>query len=292
MSNRPIFRFAPSPNGYLHLGHAYSAVVNYKFSQSMEGHFILRIEDIDTGRTREDFINSIYDDLKWLGLDWDTLVRRQSKHFPDYQKALEQLLEKGLLYKCFATRKDIAEAIANKNSPVYPLDPDGTPLYPQLHKHLSKAEIDRYGSEGKVFAYRIDMDAALQYLVSENRQLTVKSMDESGNLYERTAEPGRWGDTVIMRKDTPTSYHLSVVVDDAIQNVTHVVRGKDLEAASDLHVLLQELLGLPSPVYHHHGLLLDENGQKLSKSRGSKSLNDLRKEGVTAEEIHKLLAEK
>lgn len=257
----------------------------------MNGRFILRIEDIDINRTREEYIQSMFDNLKWLGMTWETEVRRQSEHFPEYRKSLDLLMKKGLLYKCFATRKEISEAIADKQSPVYPLDPDGTPLYPHLHKHLSKAEIDDRINNSEHFAYRIDMDAALKYISGRKSSLTVKYMNADGEIFERTAEPQLWGDTIIMRKDTPTSYHLSVVVDDAIQNITHVVRGQDLEAATDLHRLLQELLGLPSPIYYHHRLLLDENGQKLSKSRGSKSLNDLRNEGVQPEQIHKLVSE-
>ncbi len=292
MSNRPIFRFAPSPNGYLHLGHAYSALINYNTAQSMQGNFILRIEDIDTNRTREEYVKSIFDDLEWLGLTWEKEIRRQSEHFPEYKKALNILLEKGLLYKCFATRREISEAINSKNSPVYPLDPDGTPLYPQLHKHLSPAEVEDRVHNGQHFAYRIDMDAALKYIADQGYPLNVKYMNSNKEVLERPAEPQLWGDTILMRKDTPTSYHLSVVVDDAIQNITHVVRGQDLEAATDLHRLLQELLGLPSPIYYHHSLLLDENGQKLSKSRGSKSLNDLRKEGIQPDQIHELVRKK
>lgn len=291
MSTQPVFRFAPSPNGYLHLGHIYSALINWNIANRYNGRFLLRMEDIDIGRTRKEFIEAIYEDLNWMGLKWEKTVRKQSEHFSEYQKAIQKLLQLNLLYPCFATRKEISEAIRKKNSPAYPLDPDGSPVYPGIYKEVSRAELENRMKSGQLFAYRLNMEAALEYTRQQSLPMQITVMDEEGNIHKKLAEPQRWGDAVIVRKDTPTSYHLSVVHDDAQQGITHIVRGQDLEAATDLHRLLQAVLGLPSPIYYHHPLLKDSSGQKLAKSKGSKSIREMRNEGITPQEIQKLLSE-
>ena len=284
MTDKPVFRFAPSPNGNMHLGHAYSALSTYHFSQKMNGRFLLRLEDIDTNRCRQEFIDGIFEDLEWLGIEWEEPVRKQSEHFSDYKNALNKLEEKNLIYPCFATRKEVMEAINAQQKPVYPLDPDGVPIYPSLHKYLSKHEVEKFIREGQAYCYRLNMQAALES-ISNKASLNITYMNDEGETSIEIAEPQRWGDVIVMRKDTPTSYHLSVVVDDALQNVSHVTRGMDLKNATDLHRLLQELLGLPSPVYYHHKLLLDKNGEKFSKSKSSQSLKDLRTTGYNFEEF-------
>ncbi len=282
-----IFRFAPSPNGHLHLGHALSALVTYEMAMDAGARFLLRIEDIDIARCRPEYEAQMLEDLAWLGLEWETPVRRQSEHFRTYEQALNTLAQMGLLYPCFASRKEIAaEAVSGK------ADPDGAPLYPGLHKQLSDGDVQRRKQAGEPFALRLDMENAL---AAAHRMspgpLTFREMERGASKPEIvSAEPARWGDAIIARKDVPTSYHLSVVVDDALQGVTHVTRGRDLYAATDIHRLLQVLLGLPEPVYHHHSLLTDEAGRKLSKSHKDKSLKSLRAEGTTVADIRKMVA--
>lgn len=285
---KPVFRFAPSPNGRLHLGHAYSALLNDDFARRLDGRFLLRIEDIDLTRCRPGFEAAIYEDLAWLGLAWEEPVRRQSEHFGDYHRALSVLKGRGMVYPCFCSRKDIAEAVACREAggAPWPRDPDGAPLYPGTCRRLPSEEADRRIADGKVHAWRLDMEKALLQGPGPHG---YGRFDRMMHEVPCRADPGRWGDAVLVRKDTPTSYHLSVVVDDALQGVTHVVRGKDLEAATDLHVLLQELLGLPTPLYHHHGLVRDPEGDKLSKSRRSEALAALRERGVSAAEVRRRL---
>ncbi len=285
---KPVFRFAPSPNGRLHLGHAYSALLNDDFTRRSAGRFLLRIEDIDLTRCRPEFEAAIYEDLAWLGLAWEEPVRRQSEHFDDYRSAFSRLKGRGVVYPCFCSRKDIAEAVACRETggKPWPRDPDGAPLYPGTCRGLPPDESARRIAEGSVHAWRLDMGEAL--LRSPGPHGYVR-FDRSMREGHRQAQPGRWGDAVLVRKDTPTSYHLSVVVDDALQGVTHVVRGKELEAATDLHVLLQDLLGLPTPLYHHHDLVRDPEGDKLAKSRRSEALAALRERGVTAAELRERL---
>lgn len=276
-----VFRFAPSPNGFLHLGHAYSALLNFELARESGGRFLLRIEDIDLARAKPEYEAAIYEDLSWLGLDWERPVRRQSEHFPDYAVALERLDAMGLLYPCACTRGEIAKA-AGENPP---RDPDGAPLYPGTCRLKPRRPASEILQRGGV-ALRLDMAKALALLGAEARELSWHE-HERGDI---PAEPWRWGDVVLARKDTPASYHLAVVVDDALQGVTDVVRGADLEAATGLHRLLQRLLDLPAPRYRHHALLLCPQGEKLSKSRSSKTLRDLRAEGVSAAEVRKAAA--
>ena len=286
---KPVFRFAPSPNGRLHLGHAYSALLNADFARLHQGRFLLRIEDIDITRCRPEFETAICDDLAWLGLHWEAPVRRQSEHFADYHAAFLRLKGRGGVYPCFCTRRDIAETIACRaaeSGQDWPRDPDGAPLYPGTCRDMPTDEADRRIAAGEPHAWRLDM-ATLEKLVPGPHRF--QTFDREGRVDIVTVQPWRWSDAVIVRKETPTSYHLSVIVDDALQGVTHVVRGQDLEAATDLHVLLQVLLDLPTPLYHHHGLVLDPTGDKLAKSRQSQSLAELRAEGVTPQAIWRRL---
>ncbi len=286
---KPVFRFAPSPNGRLHLGHAYSALLNDALARRFDGRFLLRIEDIDITRCRPEYESAIYEDLAWLGLDWERPVRRQSEHFSDYRSAFQSLKGRGLAYPCFCSRKQIAErieAIEAESGESWPRDPDGAPLYPGTCKGLPPDEIARMIGSGEAHAWRIDSEA-VRRLLPAPLVFTRFTPDGATDIVE--ADPWGWGDAVIVRKDVPTSYHLSVVVDDALQGVTHIVRGRDLEAATDLHVLLQKLLGLVTPLYHHHGLVLDSGGDKLAKSRRSQALSELRALGETAAEIRRRL---
>lgn len=284
----PVFRFAPSPNGELHLGHALSALIGFEMAQRCGGRFLLRIEDIDPARCREDLVQQIYDDLEWLGIAWETPVLRQSQHVADYRTAADRLDEAGLLYPCFASRREIADAAKDGQAGT---DPDGGPLYPGLHKNLSSAEVAHRKARGEPFALRLHMDRAVAALrkMHGNAALTCKAMDEAGLIEGQPVEPERWGDCVIVRKDAPASYFLAATFDDARQGVTHVTRGRDLQAATSVQRLLQALLGWPEPIYHHHRLMIDEAGRKLSKSARDTALRALRDNGVTPEEVRRLV---
>lgn len=279
-----VFRFAPSPNGYLHLGHAYSALINHEMARAVGGTLLIRIEDIDIGRCRPEFEQAIHEDLRWLGLSWEEPVRRQSEHFDAYAEALARLEEQGLVYPCFCSRREAASVLTKQ--PDWPRDPDGSPLYPGACKHLSAAERLARLSAGQPAVLRLDMDAALA-MVNERMGQRIGWREYGGGMQGREvkAEPALWGDAVLSRKDIPASYHIAVVVDDALQGVTDVVRGEDLFMATSLHRLLQILLDLPAPCYHHHELLRDAAGRKLSKSLRAKSLRTLRHEGLTPDDV-------
>lgn len=266
-----VFRFAPSPNGRLHLGHAFSALLNEKLARGMGGRLLLRIEDIDRGRTREEHVQAIVEDLAWLGFTYERPVRRQSAHMVEYAAAAARLRDQGLLYPCFCSRSEIARAASGL------CDPDGAPLYPGTCRDLRRRDQDERLAGGRRPSFRLDMRRACL----DAPRLFWTRFDPAFRCDEIVARPERWGDPVVVRRDTPTSYHLAVVLDDAIQGVSHVVRGRDLEAATDLHRLLQALLELPSPFYHHHTLVLDAAGEKLAKSTGSPALADLRAAGET-----------
>lgn len=288
--SRPVLRFAPSPNGRLHLGHALSALLNARMARALGGRLLVRIEDIDAARCTPELEAGVLEDLAWLGLDWERPVRRQSEHFSDYRAALDRLSAMGLLRKTFLTRGEIARAVARleeERGAPWPCDPDGAPLYPGDEAVLSPAEIAARAAQGAPFALRLDMRAALARCKAP---LTWQELpdDEGREAPSRlAADPARWGDVVLARKDTPTSYHLSVVVDDARQGVTHVVRGRDLFEATAVHRLLQVLLGLPEPLYRHHRLILDADGRKLSKSQGDTALAELRARGATPDDIRR-----
>jgi glutamyl-Q tRNA(Asp) synthetase len=284
----PVFRFAPSPNGYLHLGHAYSALLNFDLARRAGGRFLLRIEDIDAARCRPEFEAAIYQDLAWLGISWETPVRRQSEHFSSYRDAVEKLVARGLTYPSFESRAEIARLVAQKEAEAsWPRDPDGAPLYPGTAKSLPANERKRLIEEGVPYAWRLDM-AAVRARAGD-LGWTEHGEGPDGERGAVTARPEAWGDAVLARKETPTSYHLSVVIDDALQGVTEVVRGQDLFWSTSVHRLLQDLLGLPQPVYRHHRLIRDAAGQKLSKSTAATGLRELRAQGATPADIRRLV---
>lgn len=264
---RIVTRFAPSPTGRLHLGHAFSALLAHDFAREGGGAFLLRIEDIDPGRARVEHVDAIIEDLAWLGLDWDGEILFQSERLPLYAEALERLKAASLVYPCFCTRAAIAAEIAA--SAAAPHGPDG-PLYPGTCRALSSGERERRAAR-EPHAWRLD---------------AAQASARAGPLYWRDgdtevqADPQAFGDVVLARKDAPVSYHLAVTVDDAAQGVTDVVRGRDLYAATDVHRLLQALLGLPTPLYHHHPLLLGAGGRRLAKRHGAPTLRDLRQAGA------------
>jgi glutamyl-Q tRNA(Asp) synthetase len=281
----PVFRFAPSPNGYLHLGHALSALINFEMARAAGRRLLLRIEDIDRSRCRPEYEAAIYQDLAWLGIGWEEPVRRQSAHFDDYRAALARLDGLGLLYPSFESRSEIAALVAAREAQApWPRDPDGAPFYPGDARSLSLVERRHHLASGRPYALRLDMAAA----IARAGALTWSEGGDgaSGTI---TAAPQEWGDVVLARKDVPTSYHLAVVVDDARQGVTHVVRGQDLFRATSVHRLLQVLLGLGAPHYHHHRLLLDADGQKLSKSTRATALRSLRESGVSPADIRRVI---
>jgi len=285
----PVFRFAPSPNGYLHLGHAYSALLNFDLARKSGGRFLLRIEDIDATRCRPEFEAAIYEDLAWLGIEWETPARRQSEHLDAYRDALERLTKDGLIYPSFESRAEIAQIVkAKDDAGVWPRDPDGAPLYPGQAKHLSDAKRQQKMESGAPYALRLDMAAALAK--AGKLSWTELGSGPAGEGGEIAARPEQWGDVILGRKETPTSYHLSVAVDDALQGITDVVRGRDLFWATSVHRLLQELLGLPKPCYRHHALVLDDAGNKLSKSTLATGLRELRAQGAAPESIRQLVA--
>ncbi|MGJ4953719.1 tRNA glutamyl-Q(34) synthetase GluQRS [Bradyrhizobium sp. HKCCYLS20291] len=280
----PVFRFAPSPNGYLHLGHAYSALLNFERARESGGRFLLRIEDIDPTRCRPDYEQAIYEDLAWLGIAWEQPVRRQSQHIAEYQAALQRLQAMGLVYPSFESRAEIARLVAQRDADgAWPRDPDGAPLYPGAATTLSVVRRAELMAAGAPYALRLDMASA----TARAGRLTwdESGAGPSGVTGTVEARPEAWGDVILARKETPTSYHLSVVVDDALQGVTEVVRGQDLFHATSVHRLLQALLDLPAPAYRHHQLIRDAEGHKLSKSTQATGLRTLRATGVSPAEI-------
>ena len=270
-----VTRFAPSPTGLLHKGHAYSAMMAFRAAQDAGGRFLLRIEDIDTTRCRPEFTDAIYEDLSWLGIEWEIPVRIQSEHFADFNAALNRLRAMGVIYPCFCTRKDIQAEIAK--SPTAPHGPDG-PIYPGTCRPLSAGERETRIKAGEAHAWRLDLAAALEATGSD-----LTWFDTHKGIIKAT--PEELGDVVLARKDTPTSYHLSVVHDDALQGVTHIVRGVDLWHATHIHVVLQKLLGYPTPTYSHHALLTDEHGKRFAKRDKALTLRAIRESGVGAEKL-------
>lgn len=281
------FRFAPSPNGELHLGHARSALLNQRLAKAAGGRFLLRIEDIDLTRCTAEFEAGIYRDLEWLGIEWETPVRRQSEHFADYQEALDRLVAAGLVYPAFMTRGEIRAFLAARTleGTAWPRDPDGAPLYPGLDKQLSARERRRRIADGQSFAWRLDVDRAVAALPAGGLSWQEAEEGDWAACSTVAAEPQMLGDVIIARKEIPTSYFLSVVVDDALQGVSHVVRGRDLFQATAIQRVLQHYLGLPEPVYYHHRLIEGPDGRKLSKSNRDIGIRALREAGVTASEV-------
>lgn len=284
---KPVFRFAPSPNGQLHLGHALSAFLNNDMARAADGRLLLRIEDIDLTRCTPEFEAGIFADLRWLGIEWEQPVRRQQEHFSEYQTALHSLIERGLVYPSFLTRSEVKARVTayERMGEPWPRDPDGTPHYPADDRDRSEEERDAMLGSGLRHAWRLNMSRALD-LIGEPLFWMETGDERKGEIL---AEPVAWGDVVLSRSDAPSSYHLSVVIDDALQGVTHVVRGLDLFHATSVHRLLQELLDLPQPVYHHHRLIVDAEGRKLSKSEGDTGLAELRARGLSAADIRRLV---
>jgi glutamyl-Q tRNA(Asp) synthetase len=277
-TNSDVTRFAPSPSGYLHLGHAYSALFAGRAAGS-GGRFLLRIEDIDTDRARSEYEAAIFEDLAWLGLAWEQSVRRQSEHLADYVSALAALETRGLIYPCFCTRKEIAAEIARSGAA--PHGPAES-LYPGTCRRLAAAERQARKDAGTPYALRLDVEKALtEAEAAHGGPLTWH--DRGRGL--QVCDPRPQGDVVLARKDVATSYHLSVVVDDAVQGVTLVTRGEDLFEASHVHRLLQQLLDLPVPGYHHHRLITDGHGQRLAKRSDALSIRALRETGRSAAEV-------
>ena len=284
----PVFRFAPSPNGYLHLGHAFSALLNFDLARESGGRFLLRIEDIDTTRCKPEFETAIYQDLAWLGMTWEEPARRQSDHLGAYREALDQLSAQGLVYPSFESRAEIARLVAEREADgPWPRDPDGAPHYPGSARLLSPNERSRLLQSDTPYALRLDMAAACAR--AGDIDWTELGEGPDGETGMITARPQAWGDVILARKETPTSYHLSVIVDDALQGVTEVVRGQDLFWSTSLHRLLQRLLELPQPAYRHHRLLRDDSGRKLSKSTAATGLRELRAGGKTPADIRRLV---
>lgn len=288
--SRPVFRFAPSPNGYLHLGHALSALLNFDLARATGGRFLLRIEDIDETRCRPEYEMAIYEDLAWLGIVWETPVRRQSAHLETYRTALARLQARGFVYPAFESRGELARIIAAAETAGTPWrrDPDGAPVYPGRREGMVPAARHARHERGDAHVLRLDVArASLAAGPLTWREAGAGPDGEHGTI---AADPQAWGDVVLARRDTPTSYHLSVVLDDAEQGVTEVVRGADLFWATSVHRLLQRLLGLPEPGYRHHWLIRDSAGRKLSKSTRSTALRALRAAGATPQDIRRMLA--
>jgi glutamyl-Q tRNA(Asp) synthetase len=270
-----VTRFAPSPTGLLHLGHAYSALLNYEAGDR----FILRIEDIDANRCKPEFEAAIYEDLAWLGLRWEQPVWRQSERLATYESHLAKLHLRGLVYRCFKSRKDIEAAMSAPHgyATAFASEP------------LSALEERGNLAEGKPYAWRLSLNAARRQLGQRFSKLTFAE-DVDGKIIQQFAEPDRFGDVVLGRKDIGTSYHMASVIDDATQGITHVIRGEDLREAAGLHRLLQELMGFPTPIYRHHRLITDEDGGRLSKRNKALSLKILREGGASPDDIFERLA--
>ncbi|MGK2741035.1 tRNA glutamyl-Q(34) synthetase GluQRS [Tepidicaulis sp. LMO-SS28] len=290
----PVFRFAPSPNGYLHLGHAYSAYQGAEAAAREGGRFLLRIEDIDIGRCREEYVDAIYEDLAWLGLSWERPVLRQSARFALYEDALKTLRGLGVVYPCFATRKEIIAAIEDSGVALerWPRDPDGALIYPGLYKDLPPRELSRLMWEGISYAWRLDMEKA-KALAEEMAGGPLTFLEEGtgpkGETGRLPIEPELYGDVVVARKDVPTSYHIAVTIDDAAQGITHITRGQDLFYMTHVHRVLQVLLGLPEPIYRHHALIRDETGRRLSKTAADRGIRELREAGKSPEDVRRLI---
>jgi glutamyl-Q tRNA(Asp) synthetase len=276
-----IFRFAPSPNGRLHLGHAYSALFTAQQARLHEGRLLLRIEDIDRARCKPEFAEQALADLEWLGVSWSQPVRYQSRHMHEYTVIIDRLERLGLLYPCFCTRAKLANVQG-------PKDPDGTTVYPGYCRLMTRADRSRRMTAAEPYALRLDMAKAI---VAASPHLSFRESGtgpdgETGNI---ACTPQVWGDVILARKDIATSYHVAVVHDDAVQGITHVTRGIDLFHATSIHRVLQSILKFPAPAYVHHKLISDDTGRKLSKSFGDRSLASLREQGITAAEIREHL---
>ncbi|MEO1748340.1 MAG: tRNA glutamyl-Q(34) synthetase GluQRS [Pseudomonadota bacterium] len=283
---RPIFRFAPSPNGHLHLGHAYSALLNQRIAREAGGEMRLRIEDIDTARCTPQLEADLIEDLQWIGFEWDGSARRQSDHFADYEQALDTLIAADLAYRSTMTRGELRAYVADKEAAgqTWPRDPDGAPVFPGRAYQADQFDEDSGG------VWRLDVDAALKHLGVRKVTWFENGAGPKGETGLVEADPSMWGDFVLARRDTPTSYHLSVVLDDHLQGVSDVVRGRDLFFATAAHALLQDLLGYGRPNYFHHDLIMEpDESRKLSKSQQDTSLRALRGSGLTPNDIVRMV---
>lgn len=275
-----VTRFAPSPTGYLHLGHAYSAQFAHDAAAFYGGRFLVRIEDIDPGRCRPEFTEAIFEDLNWLGLTYEKPVRRQSEHLLVYEQAIEWLYGQGLVYPCFCTRKQVRAEVEDAGHA--PHGPSGEPIYPGTCRHLSDQERAARIAHGEPYAWRLDVAASLE----RTGPLAWEDV-RAGTI---PCDPLAFGDVVLGRKDIRTSYHLAVTVDDALQGVTLVTRGEDLFHATHIHRLIQGVLGLPTPRYYHHNLIVDRSGQRMSKRNRAVTLRHFRDIGYRAQDLFKGLA--
>ena len=281
--SQPIFRFAPSPNGHLHLGHAYSALLNQKMAHEVGGKLLLRIENIDTTRCTPELEAQMLRDLEWIGFEWDETPRRQSEHFDEYAEVLKKLADLDLVYPSTLSRGEIKKIIqAKKDSGEdWPDDPDGSPLYPGIERDFDNAERIQLISSTKDYALRLNIQTACNSVSAPLSWTEISS----GQDKIIKANPMLWGDFIIARKNLPISYFLCCTYDDGIQNISHIVRGKDLYHSTSIHVLLGNILNFTTPIYYHHDLVLDDSKKKLSKSLKHTSLKELRESGKTADEI-------
>lgn len=288
--SQPVFRFAPSPNGRLHLGHAFSALLNQQMANELDGKLLLRIEDTDLTRCTPVLEQRMLEDLEWLGINWDEEPTRQSDNIATYESIIETLQDEGLVYPAFMSRSQIKATIAREeeNGIIWPTDPDGSPLYPNYDRKLLVDERESRIENGDAYALRLDMEKALQFINSDLHWFE-NCEGPNSEIGVINADPAAWGDIILSRKDAPASYHLACVTDDAMQGITHVVRGRDLFWSTSVHLLLQQLLGFPTPQYHHHDLILDENNNKLSKSNNDTSIAQLRETGATVMDIKKMI---
>ncbi len=280
-----VTRFAPSPTGLLHLGHAHAALFAERVARAAGGRFLLRIEDIDQGRCRPEYEAAITEDLRWLGVDWEEPVMRQSDRFAAYRQALDRLQDRGLLYPCFCTRKEIQQEIFKAVQA--PQGPDG-PLYPGTCRGLGEDERRARIAAGRAYALRLDVTAAMATAMTAVGPLTWIEHGRGLDGAAVPAEPQIHGDVVLARKDVPASYHLAVTLDDAEQGITLVTRGEDLAPATHIHRLLQALLDLPVPAWHHHGLIADAAGRRLAKRDDAQAIRTLRDQGLSAAEVRTL----
>lgn len=286
LSKQSVFRFAPSPNGALHLGHALSALLNRDMAKAAGGRLLLRMEDIDVARCTPELESAILADFDWLGIAFEEPMRRQSEHLDQYSQALGKLIDRELVYPAFLTRGAIRQQVEDLEATgkSWPRDPDGAPHYPGEERRLTPDGRQRMLAGGKQHAWRLDMRKAVALLDTPLtwQETGAGPNGETGSII---ADPSAWGDVILSRADAPSSYHMAVTLDDALQGVTHVVRGRDLFHATSVHRLLQHLLGLPEPVYHHHPLILGADGRKLSKSNKDTGITAFRVAGETPQEV-------
>ena len=284
-------RFAPSPNGYLHLGHAYSAFISSELAKKSCGKFFIRIEDIDLGRCKKKYEESIYKDLNWLEIKYEKNIIKQSECFDKYERYIKKLRDLNLIYPCWASRSEIKKFILSKsiNKTSWPIDPDGQYIYPKIYKDISKAERSNLMLSGLDFSWRLDIEKAMSFA---QEKLGNKIFFEEIGLEpkgKRILEPNLYGDFIIARKEIPTSYHLSVIIDDAEQDINLVTRGLDIYPATSIHRLLQIILNLPETQWYHHNLLREDSGRKLSKTNKSTSIKSLRERKIKKDEIFSLI---